>query len=90
MPWRTPRQCRERYNAYLCPTINSTPWSAAEDELLLAQFSRHGSQWAEYRSFFKRRTLAAIRNRLRVLLSREWRDEQDCSLRDQSATFAAT
>jgi hypothetical protein len=71
MPSRTPRQCRERYNAYLCPTINTAPWSPAEDAVLLAKFPHYGSRWAGYRPFFKRRTLASIRNRWYVLMRKQ-------------------
>jgi hypothetical protein len=70
MPGRTARQCRERYTAYLCPNINHGAWTAEEDEILLAKFPRFGSRWAEYRPFFRHRTLASIRNRWYVLQRR--------------------
>jgi hypothetical protein len=71
LPGRTARQCRERYNAYLCPTINSSPWTPEEDELLIAKFPHYGTRWAEYRPLFRHRTLACIRNRWYVLLRKQ-------------------
>jgi hypothetical protein len=86
MPGRTPRQCRERYNSYLCPTINASPWTPQEDELLLAKFPRYGSRWAEYRPFFKDRTLPSIRNRWYVLLRKqEQQSRRDCDAKMDSS-----
>jgi hypothetical protein len=76
MPGRTSRQCRERYKAYLCPTINNAPWTPAEDEMLLKNFPRYGSRWAGYRTLFKHRTLANIRNRWHVLMRKQEQSKQ--------------
>jgi hypothetical protein len=63
MPNRTPRQCRERYNTYLCPEVNVSPWTKEEDRMLLEKFTELGSRWADIRPFFKSRTVNNIKNR---------------------------
>jgi hypothetical protein len=70
MPDRSPRQCRERYQTYLNPTVNTAPWSEQEDALLLAKFERLGSRWGDYRPFFQNRTLNNIKNRWNTIVRR--------------------
>jgi hypothetical protein len=70
MPHRTPRQCRERYKTYLCPDVNVTPWTEAEDQMLLAKYGEFGSKWAEFRPFFQKRTVNNIKNRWHTLARR--------------------
>ena len=34
MPNRNQRQCRERWKHYLCPGIDSSPWTPEEDAII--------------------------------------------------------
>jgi hypothetical protein len=63
MPNRSARQCRERYQTYLCPHVNISPWTDPEDKLLMEKFEELGSKWVHYRPFFQNRTLNNIKNR---------------------------
>lgn len=70
MQTRTPRQCRERYQNYLCPRINHKDFTQAEDELILKQFAIHGNKWNAIAKMFKGRTGNMIRNRWQTLIRR--------------------
>ena len=70
MPGRTGRQCRDRYQNYLCPGINKDMWTHEEEMLLLEKYSQYGSQWAKISKFFKGRTGTAIKNRWNYYVSR--------------------
>jgi hypothetical protein len=60
---RNARQCRERYQNYLAPTLRSDPWSPAEDALLLEKYAEFGSRWNPIADFFTDRSANSLRNR---------------------------
>ena len=60
---RTPRQCRERWKFYLCPTVNRSPWTPEEDRILFLKYKEYGSKWSILCKFLKDRTLDNVRNR---------------------------
>jgi Myb-like DNA-binding domain len=47
MPGRVGKQCRERYLNHLDPSLKKTPWTDAEDELLMQLHSKLNNAWAE-------------------------------------------
>ena len=59
---RTPRQCRNRYNFFLSPEVNNSPWTAEERELLAKKYEEFGPRWALLRTFFPGRTDMNIKN----------------------------
>lgn len=71
MQTRTPRQCRERYQNYLCPRINHHEWTAEEDQILTTQFQIHGPKWNTIAKMLKGRTGNMIRNRWQTLLRQD-------------------
>lgn len=68
---RNPRQCMERWNKYLSPDINRSPWTDEEDALLISKHAELGAKWVKISKFFNNRTDAALKNRWNVLLRRE-------------------
>ena len=56
MPGRTGRQCRDRYQNYLCPGISRDEWTQEEERLLLEKHAEYGPQWAKISKFFQGRT----------------------------------
>lgn len=61
---RTGRQCRERYQHYLSPTLSCEPWTLQEDKYIYELYNRFGSQWALIAQYFNgRRTNNSIKNR---------------------------
>ena len=67
---RTPRQCRERWKNYLCPTVRNAPWCAEEDNRLLQLVQDMGPQWARIAAMLGSRTDVNVKNRW-VLLKRK-------------------
>jgi hypothetical protein len=63
MPLRNPRQCRERWTNYLCPTIANDDWTAEEDELLEQKFAELGTKWKVITEFFPARSTNNIKYR---------------------------
>jgi hypothetical protein len=47
MPGRVGKQCRERYLNHLDPSLKKTPWTDAEDALLMELHSKLNNAWAE-------------------------------------------
>ena len=68
---RNPRQCKERWENYLNPSINNNPFTKEEDELLIRKQKELGSKWVTISHFFERRTDAAVKNRWQMLDRKE-------------------
>lgn len=60
---RNARQCKDRWNYYLCPTVNNGDWSHEEDELLNQKVKELGTKWKEISTFFIGRTNTNCKNR---------------------------
>ncbi|OHT11835.1 hypothetical protein TRFO_18634 [Tritrichomonas foetus] len=74
MPHRNMRQCKERWQNYLSPTISRDPWTPEEDSLLEQKFVELGPKWVRISMFFKNRTDANVKNRYLVLSRRKKRE----------------
>jgi hypothetical protein len=59
---RNARQCRERWNNYINPTLTNLPWTAAEDALLDDKFADIGRKWKELATYFPQRSQNQIKN----------------------------
>lgn len=68
MGTRNARQCQERWEYYLNPNVNNSPWTAEEDALLMEKYSLIGSRWTEIAKFFDRRTNTNVKNRYLALI----------------------
>ena len=68
MPNRNVRQCRERWNNYLKPSVNRNPFTEDEDKLLLEKVKELGGQWKKIVPFFINRTVIQVKNRYSCLL----------------------
>ena len=64
---RNPRQCKERWENYLNPAINTSPWTQEEDDLLIQKQLEIGSKWVTIAHFFNHRTDAQVKNRWQML-----------------------
>lgn len=73
---RSARQCRERFQNYLDPDLNTSDWTPAEDELLLRKESEMGKKWKEMIPFFQNRSNVNIKNRFATLQNRKKANEK--------------
>lgn len=73
LPGRNARQCRERYNSYLDPTLRNDPWTSEEDALLEQKHNELGAKWNKIAKFFVNRGNNALRNRAMILVRRRTR-----------------
>ncbi|KAK8870693.1 hypothetical protein M9Y10_008580 [Tritrichomonas musculus] len=65
MPYRTPRQCRERWTNYVNPGLNKKPWSISEDMCLLMKHHDFGNKWKIIQRFFPGRSKNDIKQRIK-------------------------
>lgn len=75
MPGRTKRQCRERWKKYLCPSLNHSPWTEKEDDLLISKYNKYGPKWALISKSFKHRTDINVKTRCITLLKKKKRND---------------
>jgi len=81
---RTAKQCRDRYNTKLDPSINHGPWTPEEDSKLLELKSKLGRLWTSIAKEMPGRTENSVKSRfasLERLRNREWTAEEDIILR---------
>lgn len=80
---RTAKQCRERWSLNLDPSINRSPWTPEEDQLLIKLYDKLGGKWSEMKTQFNGRTENAVKTRYKSIIrakAREWTQEQDAKL----------
>jgi len=70
IPFRTARQCRERWINYLSPQVSLEPWSSEEDMKLHELTKILGQQWSKISNHFSNRTDVMIKNRWALLQRR--------------------
>lgn len=78
---RNKRQCKERWEFYLSPTINNDPWSKEDDELLLSLTELYGTKWSLLCKRFEHRTPVNVKNRYMVLM----RKQKNCKNKAEKA-----
>lgn len=59
---RSPKQCRERYHQNLKPSLNRTPITLEEGELIEKYVGKYGKKWAEISRHLNGRSDNAIKN----------------------------
>ncbi|KAI8363443.1 Homeodomain-like protein [Mortierella sp. GBAus27b] len=70
---RTGKQCRERWHNHLDPTIDKSPFTPEENELILALHEKLGSKWAEMSKLMPGRPDNAIKNHFNTSMQRQRR-----------------
>ena len=70
LPSRNARQCKDRWENYLDPNLNKTPFTIEEDMLLLEKHQEYGPKWVMISKFFNNRSDTSIKSRYLVLKRR--------------------
>ena len=68
---RTGKQCKERWNNHIDPSIKKGSWTPTEDLLLLKSHKRLGNRWSVIAKEIGNRTESAIKNRVKSLINKE-------------------
>ncbi|OHS96182.1 hypothetical protein TRFO_10103 [Tritrichomonas foetus] len=63
LPWRTPRQCRDRWTYYLSPNNNLAPFTPEEDQIIVQKVNELGTKWAVISKMMPGRSDNSIKNR---------------------------
>lgn len=70
MPGRTAKQCKERWNNYLDPSIIRAPFTAEEDQMILRFQAVIGNKWARIAKELPGRTDNSVKLRYLSLIKR--------------------
>lgn len=68
---KTSRQCRERWQNYLNPTLSATEWTCDDDKLLIEKQKELGPRWNTIARFFGDRSGNNVRNRWLMITRKE-------------------
>jgi hypothetical protein len=77
LPGRTGKQCRERWENHLDPTNETRPWTAAEDEIVIALHATSGNKWTDIASYLPGRKDNAVKNRWNSTLAKRIQRGED-------------
>jgi len=67
---RNIKQCRERWENFLDPSLRLGPWTAAEDACLLRLHGKFGNAWTKFASVLPGRSAERVRRRFMQLRKR--------------------
>ena len=68
LPNRNQRQCRERWQNYLNPSLSTREWTQVEDDMVVEKFNEYGPHWNVIARLFNGRSGNAVRNRYLVIM----------------------
>jgi myb proto-oncogene protein len=84
LPGRSPKQCRERWNHHLDPSINKTEFTPEEDEIICKKFEELGSKWSIISKSLPGRTDNSVRTRFQALKRRDSKSEPHDKIRKRA------
>lgn len=68
MQRRTARQCRDRYNNYLCENFKKGEWTEEEDKLIISLYHKIGPRWLIISKSLPKRSGNDVKNRWHKIL----------------------
>lgn len=85
--YRHGRQCRERWNNHLDPSIARGPFTEEEDIKLFQIYKEVGKKWAEISKKMKNRTENAVKNRFNSLI-KKLKNRQNTTLSENTSIMS--
>lgn len=86
VPNRNGKQCRERWNSHIDPTLSNTKWSSTEDFRLLELQHKYGNRWSYISLFLPGRSGNSIKNRYLFLVRKN--RQMNAALRSDLPLFS--
>jgi hypothetical protein len=77
LPYRTPKQCRERWFNNLDPAITKSPWTPEEDLLIFEAYVKYGPKWSMIAPMVAGRSDNAVKNRWNASISKRMSVSED-------------
>ncbi|CAD8074531.1 unnamed protein product [Paramecium primaurelia] len=77
LPGKSGKQIRERYLNVLDPSINTSPWTKQEDEIILKVYKEYGAKWSVASKQLKGRPENAVKNRFYSYIRRVFLGQQN-------------
>ncbi len=71
MKHRSDKQIRNRYEEYICESLNKGMFTKEEDEKLILLFKVLEKNWFEYKKYFNDRSIKRLKNRIIYLIGRK-------------------
>jgi len=89
-PGRIGKQCRERWHNHLNPNISKSPWTKAEDRMIVLLYRQIGSKWAEMSKHLQNagfhRTDNAIKNHWNSSLKKKFEKDPNAVVSDDDSS----
>jgi hypothetical protein len=70
LPGRTGKQCRERWNYQLTPSINKESWTEDELEQMVKLYFKFGTSWRKFTEYLPGRNTLQIKNKYNSFVKR--------------------
>ncbi|EAY14778.1 Myb-like DNA-binding domain containing protein [Trichomonas vaginalis G3] len=69
-PYRNERQCRDRWEKFLCPSLNKGPFTEEEDMTIMRLHAELGPKWMTISRLMNNRSDVSIKSRYNSLMKR--------------------
>ena len=77
VPGRSTKQCRERWETHIDPTLHFGNWTTSEDYLIIYGEMLYGKRWTQIASYLPRRSPNMVKNRRNSTHIRELKTDVD-------------
>ncbi|EAY08187.1 Myb-like DNA-binding domain containing protein [Trichomonas vaginalis G3] len=90
MPGRNQRQCKDRWEKFVCPKLRNGPYTKEEDDMILELHSKLGAKWVQISSMIPGRSDTSVKTRFKLLQRRMKSQTQQTSDIDDDKHFVGS
>ena len=83
---RNARQCKDRWEYFICPNVSKEPWTKEEEDLLVQKYNELGSRWKVIAKFFPNRTHINVRNQMNKIMRKNARNLKSSSEQESNSS----